>query len=295
MKTQEIADVVARQFENSSEIDGALNISKEISLYKYLEPCDLDVAIYQPVLCLILQGKKQMALGSRKLLAGPGQSLIVSHEVPIVSRIEQASRKKPYFAFVLKLDINIIRGLYYDFGTFDQETGTARSLEIAESNPLLLDSLYRLLNAILDPTDSVVLFPQILRETHYRILQSPYGGMLRNLLRYDSHASSITRAISIIRNRYNESLSVQELANLVGMSTSSFHQNFKNVTGTTPLQYQKDLRLIEAQRLLTTEGLSVTSTAFEVGYESPNQFSREYTRKFGFNPVADSRRTGRAV
>ena len=290
MKTQEIIQVVAHAFEKNGENLNILNLSKEILLYKYIEPCDLDVAIYEPVLCLILQGKKEMALGSRKLTAGEGESLIVSHELPIVSRIAEASAEKPYFAFVLKLDIYTIRGLYYDFGELALGMGASRSLEVAQTKDLLLDALYRLLNAVLDPTDAIVLMPQILREAHFRILQAPYGGMLRDLLRYDSHASSIGKAISLIRQQYKESLSVPDLAQMVGMSTSSFHQHFKSVTESTPLQYQKELRLIEAQRLLTTKDLSVTSVAFEVGYESPSQFSREYARKFGSTPIADSKR-----
>lgn len=146
------------------------------------------------------------------------------------------------------------------------------------------------LSAVLDPIDKIVLMPQIIREAHFRILQAPYGGMLRDLLRYDSHASYIAKATKMIREGYKETLSMPDIAQSIGMSISSFHQHFKAITESTPLQYQKDLRLIEAQRMLTTSPVSVSSVAFEVGYESPNQFSREYSRKFGVSPTADSNR-----
>jgi AraC-like DNA-binding protein len=173
--------------------------------------------------------------------------------------------------------------------------GGAHSLELARTDARLLEALLRLLHTVLDPTDSLVLLPQILREAHFRLLQSDHGGMLRTLSRYDSHENGIARAISIIRGSFKEALSVPDLAKQVGMSTSSFYQHFKVITDSTPLQYQKDLRLLEAQRLLTAEGLSVTSTAFEIGYESPSQFSREYVRKFGSTPSADLKQTIKAL
>lgn len=132
--------------------------------------------------------------------------------------------------------------------------------------------------------------PQIIKEAYFRILQAPYGGMLRDLLRYDGHASNIAKATKIIRDGYKETLSIPDIAQSIGMSISSFHQHFKAITESTPLQYQKDLRLIEAQRISTTSPASVSSVAFEVSYESTNQFSREYSRKLGASPTADPKR-----
>ncbi|MBK7400694.1 MAG: helix-turn-helix domain-containing protein [Myxococcales bacterium] len=131
-----------------------------------------------------------------------------------------------------------------------------------------------------------MLGPLVLKEIHYRLLVAPFGGMLRRLLRHDSQASAIARAIGHIRGDIRSPLAIPELARRVGMSTSSFHQHFKTITSTTPLQYQKELRLLEARRLLAG-GASVTATAFEIGYESPSQFSREYARKFGVPPSQD--------
>jgi transcriptional regulator GlxA family with amidase domain len=130
----------------------------------------------------------------------------------------------------------------------------------------------------------MVLGPSTLREIHYRLLLSPVGGMLRNLLVADSHASRVAKAIRRLRSEYRVPLKVPDLAKAAGMSASSFHEHFKAVTGTTPLQYQKDLRLIEAHALLTAMSHTVSEAAYEVGYESPNHFSRDYNRKFGLPP-----------
>ena len=137
------------------------------------------------------------------------------------------------------------------------------------------------------PLEAKVIAPLIKREIHFRLLLAEHGGMLRRLLRRESHASRISKAISLLGERYTNPLSVPELANTVGMSVSSFHQHFKSITATTPLQYQKNLRLIEAQRLLVDGAKSVASVAYDVGYESLSQFSREYSRKFQMPPSTE--------
>ena len=142
----------------------------------------------------------------------------------------------------------------------------------------------RYLDLMDKPLDAQVLGPMILKELHFRLLLSPIGGMLRNLLSVDSHASRIAKSIQQIRVRFREPLVVGALARVAGMSPSSFHHHFKSVTGTTPLQYQKDLRMIEARTLLERGVPSVSFAGFEVGYESATQFSRDYSRKFGCSP-----------
>lgn len=275
--------------ENIEDGELVINEKSRFLLLKSSITSDLNATFYEPVLCLILQGSKKVAVGNREIEFGVGESLIVSHELPVLSRITQASKDKPYLALVLGIDLSIIRNLYDEFGESAMLMDGSRSLEVDQASNELLDSLYRLVNSSQNKIDSLVLFSQILREVHFRLLQAPYGGMLRELLRADSRASNISKAISIIRSQYINTLSVPELAKSVGMSTSSFHHHFKSITESTPLQYQKELRLLEARRLITSEGESVTSAALRVGYESPNQFSREYTRKFGINPSSDGR------
>jgi AraC-like DNA-binding protein len=288
MSIEKLIKKATQLLEHSVDGEILLREKDKFLLLKSSKTSELEATLYEPALCLILQGAKEVLTGERELRFGKGESLIVSHDIPVVSRIAEATIKKPYIALILGLDIAIVRSLYEEFGESALSMEGAKAIEVEKANEQLLDSLYRLMESTQNEIDSLVLFTQILREVHFRLLQAPYGGMLRDLLRIDSHASNISKAISIIRHKFNEPLSVSDVAKSVGMSTSSFHQHFKTITETTPLQYQKDLRLLEARRLIKVEGESVTAAALTVGYESPNQFSREYTRKFTINPRADA-------
>ena len=240
--------------------------------------------LYEPVLCLILQGRKQVAIGDRTLSFGPGECLLVSHDLPVSSSVTKA----PYLALVFDVDIAVVRNLYDEVAESTLDTARARAVETHRASPALLDALRRYLALADSPADAKVLGPLTSREIHYRLLMAPFGGMLRLLIRHDSHASAIARAIGHIRSDIRSPITIPKLARRVGMSASSFYQHFKRTTSTTPLQYQKELRLLEARRLLRTGGAaSVTTAAFEVGYESSSQFSREYARKFGVPPSRD--------
>jgi len=246
----------------------------------------LRASLYEPVVCLIVQGEKEAIAGDTRVRFGAGESLIVSHDVPVVSRITKARREAPYLALIFSIELAVLRSLYEEVGdTVDGVTTCA--LEVHEAEPHLLDSLGRYLALAADPLDAKVLGPLLRREIHFRLLRAPHGATLRRLLRHDSHESKIARAIARIRLDFKSPLVVPALAREIGMSASSFHKHFKAITSTTPLQYQKDLRLLEARRLLSSEGLAVSTVAFEIGYESASQFSREYSRKFGVPPRAD--------
>jgi AraC-like DNA-binding protein len=256
-----------------SPMDGLL-------LLRQQQPSSFDAMLYEPVLCLILQGRKELAIGERSLAFGAGECLLVSHRVPVVSRITTA----PYLALVFELDMATLRGLCAQAIEPEQDRGSARAAQTHRADAALLDALHRYLSLAESPADAKVLGPLVAQEIHYRLLVAPFGGMLRSLLRQDSAASAIARALGQLRSDIRSPVSVQRLAREIGMSTSSFHQHFRRITSTTPLQYLKELRLLEARRLLQTCGASVTAAAFEVGYESPSQFSREYARKFGVPP-----------
>lgn len=251
-------------------------------LLRQSTPNSFEASLYEPVLCLILQGRKQVSIGEQTLSFGPGECLLVSHDLPVSSRVTKA----PYLALVLALDAATIRRLYEEVASvLDSER--ARAAVTHRADPGLLDALRRYLALADSVADAKVLGPLILKEIHYRLLVAPFGGMLRNLIRHDSHASAVARAIGHIRGNILSPIAIPELARRVGMSASSFHKHFKAITSTTPLQYQKELRLLEARRLLMTGGASVTTAAYEVGYESSSQFSREYARKFGLPPSQD--------
>jgi AraC-like DNA-binding protein len=246
-------------------------------------PGAFEPSLYEPVLCLVLQGSKQVSIGEQTLSFGPGECLLVSHDLPVCSRVTRA----PYLALVLQLDLATIRKLYDEVAESVADGERARAAETQRADQGLLDALGRYLALADAPADAKVLGPLVAKEVHYRLLVAPFGGMLRSLIRHDSHASAISRAIGHIRADLRAPIAIPELARRVGMSTSSFHKHFRAISSTTPLQYQKELRLLEARRLLRG-GASVTAAAYEVGYESSSQFSREYARQFGVPPSKDT-------
>jgi AraC-like DNA-binding protein len=276
MPLERLIEQASRHHQTARLMDGLL-------LFRQDSPSSLEVSLYEPVLCLILQGRKQVSLGEQTLSFGPGECLLVSHDVPVRSRITRA----PYLALILEVDVAAIRKLYDEVTESALDAEHARAAETHRADPGLLDALRRYLALADSPADAKVLGPLISKELHYRLLMAPFGGMLRSLIRHDSDASAIARAIGHIRGDVRSPIAIPELARRVGMSVSSFHKHFKAITSTTPLQYQKELRLLEARRLLRTAGASVTAAAFDVGYESPSQFSREYARKFGVPPSQD--------
>lgn len=255
-----------------------------LGVFELPEKTEFEAAIYKPIACLILQGEKQIAVGGQSVTFGPGESLIIGHEMPVTSRITKADRKTPYRAILVILDLEIVRSLAKQVGEASIGKNDSDVLGVSQTDPALIDALGRYLALADEPGEADVIGPLILREIHFRLLIAPHGGMLRRLLRRDSHASRIGLAIDQIRKGFRTTLAVSELAEIAGMSPSSFHDHFRAVTETTPLQFQKDLRLVEARRLLSEQSLQVSAAAFAVGYESPTQFSREYARKYGVSP-----------
>lgn len=253
-------------------------------------PRPLEATLYEPTLCLILQGRKEVLMGEHAFSFGAGECLLVSNEVPVSSRVTRA----PYLALVFTLDVPRIRKLYDDVAdvrAFSPLYGDgARAAVTHRADVGLLDALSRYM-ALADAPDEATIFgPLIATEIYYRLLMAPFGEMLRCLGRHDSNASAIARAIGYIRRDLRLPIAIPELAKRVGMSASSFHKHFKTITAATPLQYQKELRLLEARQRLRTGDSSVTSASFDVGYESPSQFSREYARMFGVPPSQDRRK-----
>ncbi|PXW66417.1 AraC family transcriptional regulator [Loktanella sp. PT4BL] len=272
------ADLLAREEAYSGRILPAAHMFQREHVTSF------EAVVYNPVICLILQGRKEMNVGNRMVFLAEGDALLVSHDLPVTFKITEASPDAPYRALILSLDLGILRSLYEQVGESVSDVHEAKSLSASVADPAWVNPILRYLELMDSPLDAQVLGPMILKEIHYRLLLSPIGGMLRNLLSVDSHASRIAKSIHRIRTNFREPLVVGELAEVAGMSQSSFHEHFKSVTGTSPLQYQKDLRMIEARALLERGVPSVSVAGFEVGYESPTHFSRDYSRKFGCSP-----------
>lgn len=245
------------------------------------QPRLIEASIYNPVICLILQGSKETTSHNGTVHLAEGDMLVVSHDTPVTARITRA----PYLALIMPIDLSRIRSLadsLPDIPSPDPaRTGAMRS---AVAEKALLQPLERLLALEPGSADDKVLTPLLLTELHYRLLMSPAGEMLRRLLSPTSQESRIARVASLIRRNYAQPQRLPDLAREAGMGQSAFHQHFKALTGTTPLQFQKDVRLSEALRLLEAGTQSVTQIGYAVGYESPAQFSREFSRRFGRPP-----------
>ena len=282
-------DLIAPALEHSNRIAGKSdNALPNLTVLQKREVSEFDSVVYKPVVCLVLQGAKETTIGDQAVRLQSGDALIVSHELPVQSRIVSASGEKPYLALIISLELGLVRSLYEQIGSLAESMMPLRSLSAGPADSAVIEAIARYLALANNSVEAEVLGPSILREIHFRLLMSPIGGMLRSLLSIDSHASRVAKAIIQIRREFRQTLSVPELAQSAGMSLSSFHSHFKQVTGTTPLQYQKDLRMIAARDLLRAGRHSVASASFEVGYESPTHFSRDYQRKFATAPSRES-------
>ncbi|MCV0395713.1 MAG: AraC family transcriptional regulator [Rhizobiaceae bacterium] len=252
-------------------------------------PTELAPVLYEPIFCLVLQGAKQALQGRRVVDFREGHSVIVGIDLPTEARVVEASHEQPYIALALKLDMGLVRELSTEPGADGDFGPDGAAISAAEADEAIIDAMGRLFALVEKPAALPVLHPLLMREIHYWLLCASHGSLLRALARAGSHASRIAEAIAIIRGNFERPLVVADLAASVGMSVSAFHFHFKAITGTTPLQYQKRLRLIEASRLIRSGRQSVSSAAFSVGYQSPTQFSREYARTFGLPPLRHTR------
>ncbi|MCT7376797.1 AraC family transcriptional regulator [Chelativorans salis] len=247
-------------------------------------PGDLH-SVYRPLVCLVLQGAKRMTVGREQRVFSAGQSVIVSADMPVVGRIVQASPDEPYIAVAVELEMATLRELAAHLGDMRaQRPSEIRTLFAEDTNAAVLDCAMRLIRLVDRPDATPLLRPGIMRELHYWLLSGQHGKALRALAAPDGHEGRLAAAIAILREEYRSRVPVERLAAAAAMSLTAFHKHFRHMTSLTPGQYQKRLRLIEARRLMLDEGFSASSAAFEVGYESVSQFTREYGRLFKAPP-----------
>ncbi|AWM92888.1 AraC family transcriptional regulator [Pseudomonas sp. 31-12] len=247
-------------------------------------------AVYEPMINLILQGSKSMTVGDRTLRYDPATYFVMSIELPAVGSVHPATTGEPYLAVALTLDPVVLATLLTDLpkpaAPPEQEAG----FSVAAVTPVLMDAWVRMLRLMDRPADIAALSPVYEREILYRVLHGPHGWMLREIAAPDTAMARVSLAIQWIRRAFAEPLRVDEMARKASMSVSAFHRHFKAVTTLSPLQYQKRVRLLQARTLLLANAKSVTSAAFDVGYESATQFSRDYARVFGLPPARDAAR-----
>jgi AraC-like DNA-binding protein len=248
--------------------------------------------VTEPTVAVIAQGGKETALNGRTFAYGPGQFVITSLELPVTGHIVKASAEEPFLAFVLKLRPEMIAALLLETapagslrpGGID---ATPAGIAVSEASPALLDAICRLLALLDAPSDAAALASGVEREILWRLVTGPQGATVRQIGLADSRLALLGRAIRWIRSHYDQTLRVEELAELASMSASSFHRHFRAVTSMTPIQFQKQMRLHEARTRLLAEPGDVAGVGFAVGYDSPSQFSREYRRMFGVPPSRD--------
>ena len=247
--------------------------------------------MYDPSLCLVIQGEKEASVGNQAYRFGAGEYLMLSVDLPVTGRVTQASPEHPFLCLVLTLEPATVYGIVKELRQPEPSGPEAKKgIYLDRADPDLADAMLRLLRCLKRESDTAVLAPFILGEITYRLLGSPHGFMVRQLGVAGSRTLRIAKAVDWIRSHYDQPLRMEHLAKLASMSQSAFFQHFKQVTTMSPLRYQKELRLQEAKRLLNTELTDAATAAFRVGYESPSQFSREYARMFGLPPITDLKR-----
>ncbi len=284
-RQEELANLVRRLTPNEGKHHTAID---SLQLVRSDQPTLPMPVIYRPCLCIIAQGRKEVRLADERYIYDPLSYLVASVTLPVSGHVLQASAQTPYLSLCLDIEPAMIASLIADAGPIGIPGPTGgRGLYLDRIDEQLLDAVIRLTRLLENPRDIAMLAPLALREIFYRLLHSPQGRRLHEIAIADSQGQRIARAIEWLNQHYDQPLRIENLAREVNLSSSTLHQRFKAVTALSPLQYQKQLRLQEARRLMLCEGLEATTASYRVGYESPSQFSREYRRLFGAPPLRD--------
>lgn len=242
--------------------------------------------VYQPLVCLVLQGAKEVSAGSHRLICQQGHMILVSHQLPVVSRIVSASIDHPYIAAILPLDRDKVLQ-YYNPANVSESDASGAAIISHETGPEILSAVGRLIALDEEKEIAPIVAPLVEDEIHARLLHSPMGSRMARQMWHDDRSTRISRVIKLIGDDLAGNLSIPDLAEAVGMSKSSLHTHFKAVTGMSPLAYIKELRLLKAQSYVRDSNLPISRIGYDVGYDSPAQFSREYSRKFLMSPRQD--------
>ena len=259
-----------------------------LSLFRRSEPTEPQTGMYEPSICLVVQGKKRVILGEDSFVYDSDRYLLTSLHLPTIVQLLEASPEQPYLGLRLTFDLNQISQLMAD-SQLPPPKSLQSSLGMMTGGltVALIEAFSRLVGLLEDTQDIPILAPIIHREIIYRLLTGEQGQRLRQIASAGSQSQQIARAIHWLKENYARQLKVEDLASRASMSTSTFHHHFRAMTALSPLQYQKKLRLQEARRLMLSEHFDAATAALEVGYESPSQFSREYSRLFGAPPLRD--------
>ena len=246
-------------------------------------------SLYQPCICIAAQGAKDVILDEEVYHYRPNRYLAISVDLPAVGHITEATPEQPYLCLQMDIDSNVVHELVAQVGAGDPASPNEvlRGISVGQATEPFLESALRLIRLLGTPADIPALAPMALREMHYRLLTGDNSRHILQLTAPSGATEGVMRVLRNLRADYAKPARIEDLAETAGMSESSFHHHFKQVTAMSPIQYQKRLRLLEARRILLSEQSDASSTAYRVGYQSPSQFNREYARMFGAPPIRD--------
>ncbi len=281
-KTEIIDTILSKRVEDGS-IQTAIPF---LSFFTICETTEMIPVVYEPSLCLVVQGTKEILLGEETFQYNSSSYLLASIHMPARVRIFEASKERPYVSLKLTFTMEDIFEVLKDvrFNRIEQESSFDKGLCFAELNTQILDPIARLIRLLETPENIKFMAPLIIKEILYLIINDKGGAFLRHYVLDGSIVQQVSKAINTIKQNFSETINMKDLAKSFGMSESSLYHNFKKITMMSPLQFQKTLRLQEARHMLLSQNIDASEVAFTVGYESPSQFSREYARMFGLPP-----------
>jgi len=272
----------------AADKDALLEVFPGVYIYHSSKPTECVPSVFKPAFCVIAQGSKSVLLNDESFDYDSGHYLISTLDLPIVSNVVEASREKPYLNLRIDLDPTLVASVMMESGSKVKKSDAAvKAMDVSSLDADLLDAVVKLVRLLDTPEEMKVLAPLIIHEIVYRLLKGAQGARLSHLITTEGDASRVSTAVKRLREKIDQPLKVENLARELGMSISGFHHHFKAVTAMSPLQYQKQIRLQEARRLMLGEGMDVASASFRVGYEDPSYFSRDYKKLFGAPPQRD--------
>ncbi len=284
---EELVERIARAMRE----DGIAQPLQGLYLYRRSSPLQLLHGVSEPSVAVIAQGSKEVLLGENRYRYGPSQYLLATVELPTIRRVLEASKERPYLSLRLSLAPALVGSVLLEAGHISPPgEASVRAIDVSPLNVPLLDAFVRLTRLLDAPAEAPVLLPLITREIIYRLLMGEQGGRLRHLAILGGYPPHIARAVGRLRHDFDQPLRIERLARELGMSVSGLRQHFKAVTAMSPSQFQKQLRLQEARRLMLGEDLDAASAAYRVGYHDASHFNREYKSLFGVPPMHDVQR-----
>jgi AraC-like DNA-binding protein len=288
---QALRDELVERIACAVRDDGTVELLDGLQFRRASAPTDVGHGVSFPAVCVVAQGSKETRVGDRRYRYDPAHYLIVTNALPYATQITEASKERPFLGLVLSLDPTLVGSVMVEAGRpAPRGQSAVTAMDVSPLDVDLLDSVVRLVRLIDGPTDARFLAPMIKREIVYRLLVGEQGDTVRHIATLGGDTNRIARAIDRLRHDFDRPLRISDLARELGMSTSSFHQHFKAVTAMSPLEFQKQLRLQEARRLMLGEDVDAASAGYRVGYHDASHFSREYKRLFGAPPMRDAAR-----